>query len=89
MKKTREEWIAEMMLMRRQPNPDTPEKTARATEMTRRYYEIWHWLAGEGPEPDPNWKPEHPPKDEAERRRDIEEYVERIYGWWLAKGGEE
>lgn len=86
MKKTRQEWIDELVLMSETPNPDTPEKAARADEMWSRVVEISEYLSGHGPEPDPDWKPEHPPKDEAERQRDIEEYVERTTKYWLEGG---
>ena len=57
-----------------------PEKRARAWEMLRRRVEISRWLDGEGPEPDPDWKPEHPPRDEAERLSDLRDFVERFRG---------
>lgn len=80
MSRTREEWIDEWVAMSHAPNPDTPEKRARAWEMLRRRVEISRWLDGEGPEPDPDWKPEHPPRDEAERLSDLRDFVERFRG---------
>ena len=79
MKKTDDEWMDELLRMQLAPNPDTPEKQARAMEMLKRYIEICNYLYSDGPEPDPDWKPLHPPKDEEERQRDIREWFERSY----------
>lgn len=74
MKKTDDEWMEEMLEIRRYcPKPDTPGKEVRAREIVSRYMEIFNYLYSDGPEPDPDWKPAHPPKDEAERQRDYEE----------------
>ncbi len=81
MRKARDEWLDEKLAMKRQPNPDTPEKRARALEMTERYFEIGRYLDGKGPEPGP-WNPKHPATPE-EKARDEEEYLARIMPGWL------
>lgn len=77
MRKTDDEWMDELLRMEQAPNPDTPEKAARADEMLKRHIEIFNYLYSDGPEPDPDWKPAHPPKDEEERLRDQKEWFER------------
>ena len=77
MKKTDDEWMDELLRMEVTPNPDTPEKAARADEMFKRHVEIFNYLYSDGPEPDPDWKPRHPPKDEEELQRDLTEWFER------------
>lgn len=80
MSKTRQEWIDEQIAMKHQPNPDTPEKRARAMEMTERYYEIEAFLHNGGPEPGP-WNPKHPATPE-EKKQDEAEYIARTTKRW-------
>lgn len=77
MKRTPEQWIAEAVEMNKTPNPDTPEKAARAREMFARLNAILAFLGGMGPEPEWPWSPEHPATPE-EREADEREWMGRL-----------
>lgn len=78
MKRTKREWMDEWVGLQDTPNPDTPEKAARAREMAERRVAILNYVNGEGPEPEWPWTPKHPATLE-ERKRDRAEATERFF----------